>query len=420
MDNNYNLIRGLLKETPDLLTTFNALVSNGVEGSKMLEDILDFLDDDNVKLNMIQDKNKISLVALMKRYYLTCGDTFIVESDYEKVFMSSKREIYRIDAPSGIRIATSYEVTNGVRGLIAEDNYLIDVEKYKLLALLVWSITGRLRYYRLAGFEYNYTKNKGLEDSIYDLILRCSTQLIKMMDWVGSKEFSGEIKALKRAIKQSKYKYPDYAADEVRADITEKQLIFYLEKHLPRGSSNDRYRQAIALVLRSKDKFNKLTPANIAYLREIYAELTSGVVDLVGTGKAKDILDDNPIRKECKTIIDGAKLGLIDNNHFAFKIISTLEKINYSKCSTKQYEILRDANNKIKEAKKAKEEQKGMSDILDNTDIFNGGLPGITEESLLDISNALGSGDFRQPELEEGMEDIIDDYYNNIDEGLFE
>ena len=126
----HGTIRELLKtENNELLNVFNSIVNN-ISGSKLLSDIILFLDDDNVLLKNISDKNKVSLVSLMKLYYIACGDTFIVDSKLDKLVAVAKQEIYSIDAKSGIRIATKSEVDNGVNGLIMAEKCFLSNEKY--------------------------------------------------------------------------------------------------------------------------------------------------------------------------------------------------------------------------------------------------------------------------------------------------
>ena len=385
----HNKIKGLLcAEKNDLLNTFNAIVNN-VSGSKLLSDIIAFLDDDNMYMKNVSDKNKISLVSLMKQYYIACGDLFIVDSKLDKLVAVAKQEIYSIEATSGVRIATKSEVENGATGLVVTEKCLLTLEKYKLLNLLMWTITGRLSYFRQAGFEYKYDKETGLTDTIYDLIVRSGADIKNMINWVEKKrEFDSDIHSLKQALKSGKYKYPDYAADEVKVDITIKQLLFYLSNNLPRKSTNQRYRDALYLVIKEQEnKYFKLTPGNISFMRGVYSELSSGA----GKADSTDDETNSALRDECENLLKGKSAGLIKGDHFAFTIISTLQRYNYSKCTKKQYDIIREATLKISdkgaEDKETKEAFEASQVIFD----IDAEIAGV---SLVDISNALGSGKF--------------------------
>ena len=385
----HGTIRELLKtENNELLNVFNSIVNN-ISGSKLLSDIILFLDDDNVLLKNISDKNKVSLVSLMKLYYIACGDTFIVDSKLDKLVAVAKQEIYSIDAKSGIRIATKSEVDNGVNGLIMAEKCFLSNEKYKLLNLLLWTITGRLSYFKQAGFEYNYDKEIGLIDTVYDLIVRSGAALKDMINWVSNKkEFNLDTNILKQALKNGSYKYPEYAADEIRADISVKQLLFYLTKNLPRRSENQKYKDALYLVLKEQsNKYFKLTPGNISFMRSIYSELVSGEVKATRIDTCENIA----LKEECDCIILGRSSGIIKENHFALKIISTLQKYNYGRCTKKQYEIIKEATKLIEESNCSNSRQK---EVNGDTPIIFDIDAEIAGSSLVDISNALGKGQF--------------------------
>ncbi len=405
MEHKHEHIKSLIANNSELSSAFASIVKN-VKGSSLLNDIISFLDDNNVALRHIADKNKISMVSLMRKYYIACGEQFIVNSNLSKIVDSAKVEVYAIKAPSGIRIATKSEVENGVVGLELADSfilhqleeagsklygieqYTIGEEKYKLINLLLWTIEGRLGNYKKAGFNYNYDKELGLTDTIYDLILRSAESLTKMMDWVGNtKEFNADMNKLKKASK-SKYQYPGYAPDEVTADITVKQLLFYLRNNLPRNSKNERYREAMYLVLKEQqNKYFKLSPLNISFLRGVYGEVLSGA-----SKASMSSTVDNKLKEECEQLLEARTKGLIKPEHFVFKILGTLQKSNYSSCSKKQYDIVRDALGiVVKETENVKVQQEvEVVPIISDIDAELAGA------SLLDISNALGSGNYQE------------------------
>ena len=74
-------------------------------------------------------------------------------------------------------------------------------------------------------------------------------------------------------------------------------------------------------------------------------------------------------------------------NHFVFKIISTFEKTGSSKCSSKQYDIVESALAEISKAKEELSKDIELSNVYDN---FNN----YCDNSLINISDALGSGEF--------------------------
>lgn len=385
---NYSRIERILGENKGLQTSFVA-INNKTEHCKLLEDLYLFLDDVNPLSKSIQDNKIVEIVEFIKAFYLKCGNTFLFEEeDYEKIFNGAKRVIYGINAPLGFRIATQKEVDYGVIGLVQKEEYLISEDKYKLLALLNWTLTGRLRYYKLAGYEYNYDTNSGLVDTIYELIERSYGSMIYMLEWVGGATFDAEIKALKKVIKGSKYKYPEYAEDEVTTTITPKQIVYYLEKNLPRNSSNINYRRAIAIILSGRNDASKLDPVAISFLRGVYEELTTGMANLVGTGRVEELIENNPIKDKCLELLKARDAGYIEKGEFVFKIVDTLVRCNFNKCSRKQLDIIDKA---IKTVKDNKEKVDGNTEEENNLDI----MADTFVDNILDMSNSLGVGDFK-------------------------
>ena len=52
---------------------------------------------------------------------------------------------------------------------------------------------------------------------------------------------------------------------------------------------------------------------------------------------------DDELKEKCEKILLERYRGKINQNHFAYTIIETLRKINYSKCTNKQLDIINDA-----------------------------------------------------------------------------
>ena len=386
MARKYKRLESLIGNNSDLMKGFRS-ITNNVEGIYIIKEIANFLEDGNPLLNHITDNNKKALASLAVRYYMACVDVTLTHNKAEKLVESARQEIYTILAPEGLRVATIYEVENGSLGLIAEESYPLGEEKYKLLNLMLWANTGRLRYYSKAGYSYNYESGVGLADNIYEMVDRASDSLIKLLEWAENREeFNRDINKIK-TLSRKKYKYPEYAADEVKADITIKQLVFYLDRNLPRGSKDERVREALHLIIRSKkDRRFKMSPVEISFLREVYQDLRSGVIEESTDDEEVDE-EKKPLQVECERLKEGRDKGLIDGGHFAFKIINTLEKYNYNKCSQKQYEIIRDALNKLNTEEQLREQQQKeeATPIIDDVDALIDG-------DILDISNALGGG----------------------------
>lgn len=337
-------------------------IMNNVTGSSLIEGIGELLRDNSYYYDKINDRNKVSLVSFVRRYYIDCADFLIERGSIKKLVKASKRVIYKINARNGLRVATKYEVENGVEGLLEYIEYPIGEEKYRLLNLLLWTIEGRLRYYREAGYDYNYSDR--LEDSIYDLIVRSADGLVKLLNWIEDKEtFTKDMEKLNSLIRLGDYKYPEYAEDEVKTSLSIKQLIYYLDNNIPKQSKDKDMKYALHLVLKVKDKKrNILSPLEVSFLRGIYRKLIQNNL------RSENIKNDT-LQKECEDILRAREEGLIDGNHFVFKIINTLKSNDYKKCSLKQHNIIRDALNIIEKTKKDKEYNEQELEIYESLDI---------------------------------------------------
>lgn len=391
--NRYSVIRRLITDEK-MWNNFISIVRN-VHNSKMLNDLKDFLADSNFALVTVPDRHKIALVSLMIKYYSICGVWLIGKNDLDKLLECGKIVIYKIDAPLGLRVATISEVKNGVRGLLPTYTYPIGYDKYKLLCLLMWTITGLRKYYAEAGFKCRYGPDGKCIDTIYDMIFRCADSLEKLFEWhMNKEEFDADMIKLRSLIKHKEYQYPQFARDEVKEDLTVKQLLYYLENNVPKKSGNVKYNKALYLLISRKQYNRELTPGDISFLREVYHELQEDIA-AQSAREAKRL----KLKEECEQLLTAREQGLVPYDHFAFKIISTLKRNNYSKCSNKQYEIIRDALGLMrKNAGKPQNSVEIIDEIPDVDDVV---------EELVDISNALGNGEY---EFDENitLDDLLD------------
>lgn len=390
LGNKYSNITKLIEHDRKLLRSLTA-VKNNVVNSYLVDEVMQLLEDGNIQGVDMSDSEKLRLIHLVVDYSKHCGVMFLTYSGIDKLADNAIQAIYKTDAEYGIRVSTESEVKAGVRGLIEEKNYLIDERKFKLLNLLAWTIHGRLKNYRLSGYRYRYDgEKKELIDSVYDLINKSIDDLYKLIEWAKDGELSRDTDVLRSKIK-NKYKYPVYAADEVKEDMTIKQLLYYLENNIPRGTGSKKYNYAINLIIRNKEnKYFRLSPIQISSLRDVYHE----VKDSKKLDNLKHKNEKTKLQSECEVLIKAKNSGHIDKGHFVFKVINTIKMSNYNRCSEKQYNIISDAllelinklNNKessvVGERKKVDvvvvDSIEDMADTVDNT--------------LVNISNALGGG----------------------------
>lgn len=371
MVKNFNTLRKLFTNDADEFDRFVSIVSN-IENSELITFASNYLSDTNISVHNISSEMKIDLVKLINSYYDSCSDLILFDDiDLEKLFNASVEDIYYVNASDGLRVATVKEVENGVLGLTIMKNYTIGVDKHRLLALLLWTITGNVKYFRSAGFDYEH---KIINNINYGMIKIAYAELQDMIKWVSSKNFKDDTIKLKSVIKRGKYKYPDFAYDEIKANMTVKQLMYYLGKNLPRKSDDKNVKRAWHLILSVQNgRKYKLSPMDISLLRSLSANLNS-------LNRTNDKL-----KRECEEILKAGQDGIISTNSFVFKIINTLKANEYKKVSTKQYNIIKDALDRIQSAKQNQKITESRIDELDDTDEDD-------DLSLVAISDNLGNG----------------------------
>lgn len=277
---------------------------------------------------------------MLDQYFTDCWGLFIEDLKLDKSLNYGKIEIYKVDAANGLRYATVNEVAQGIKGLIGENIYPAGEEEYKKLCLLQWSFTGISYYFRQAGYKLDYDSNGKVTTSFYEMIQMCAYQLKELFDWVSIK--SNLDKALNRIKKMQKskgYKYASYEKDEIAEDITIKQLVMNIYKVFPRNSTNPDYRKALALALKSYKNKQQLTPLEVSQLREIYDK---HALDVNRNKKDKSSVNSD-VKDKCELLIAERFKGKINQKHFAYTIIETLKKNNYTSCSPKQYAIIEEA-----------------------------------------------------------------------------
>lgn len=127
-------------------------------------------------------------------------------------------------------------------------------------------------------------------------------------------------------------------------------------KIFPRNSSNPEYRKALALAIKSYKGKQKLTPLEVSQLRDIYDKHALDI----NRNKKDESAVNTDVKEKCELLLAERFKGKINQKHFAYTIIETLKKNNYTSCSPKQYAVIEEAyliiakdnnNNKDKAAK---------------------------------------------------------------------
>lgn len=377
----YNKLFEVLADDVKLKSFITNLSSGFIEVPYIISETLKILDDDSIFINMISDSNKRSLCIMMDQYFTDCWEQYIADLNLDKILKYGKIEVYKIHAADGLRYATTNEVATGVKGLIGENIYTAGEQEYKNLCLLQWTFTGVSYYYRQAGYKLTYSNDGKVMTTFYEMITQAAYGLKDLFDWMSiHKNFDTAVSKIEKMKKKKGYKYATYAKDEVTDDITIKQLVYNIYTIFPRNSDNPEYRKALALALKSYKSNKQLTPLEVSQLREIYEK---HAVD-INRDRQKRMDVDNDLKSKCDKLIAERYKGRINHNHFAYTIIETLKKSNYSKCTDKQLKIINDAYYIINSGNKTKQDDN--VDNVNNTEI-------ISEEdidmSLSSMSDAL-------------------------------
>lgn len=317
----------------------------------MLKDILD---DDSSYKSILSDSVKKSLIRLLRRYISACSIAFQSKARIERLLKYAKSEIYYITTVNGKRVATVSEINNGAIGLELQSKDIIPDHIRKRLYVLLWTLTGNPKHFISAGNKLDFKDKQWVVKSDYEMIKQCADSLNEMIsafeqdpDWFESTMFR-----LNAQYKLGTYKYPQSASDEVTCNDTVKTMLFRLKRGLQEvGFVDDKVvRRAYTLVNRYYEEPYKLKPLDISLLREVYNKIQDGTYTQkpVQTPNQKQDTERVELREQCREIEMGVSANKLSKNHFALKIIETIRKTNYSKCSDKQRSILDDAIRIIK------------------------------------------------------------------------
>jgi hypothetical protein len=376
----YTKLFELLKDETKLTSLITNLSSGFIEVPYLISETLKLLADDSIYYNAISDNNKISLCIMIDNYFSDCLEQYIADINLDKLLKFGKIEVYKIEAADGLRYATQGEVANGVKGLIGEYIYTAGEEEYKNLCLLQWSFSGIGYFYKQAGYNLKYDDKGKVLTSFYEMITQSAYGLKNLFDWISVKSnFETAIAKIKKMQKKHGYKYATYAKDEVTEEITIKQLVYNIYRVFPRNSTNYEYRRALALALKNYKNKKPLTPSEVSWLREVYEKHAVDInKEVISAGENKEIKD------KCEKLLAERYSGRINQNHFAYNIIETLKKYNYSKCTDKQMDIINKAYYIIGEQPISKsndeDNNSNKTEIISDNDI---------EMSLADMSDAL-------------------------------
>ena len=371
----------------------NNIIIDSVPKTDLMLNILDILDETGPYSMTLSEHNRDSLVRLLLRYTDICWPIYLDGVNIGSLVPYMKTIIYHVNADEGYRIATVGEVENGVISLVEEVKDNIPEKDQRLLKLLEWTFSGDWKTFKSLGYEskFNYA-TKRVETTYMQMLQQCGNELNEMLDYVNDDRKMDSCLTVLRKIKRlGKYKYPQYMPDEIKADISLKQLIYTLKQKLPKGSTDKDIRKAWYLILNvyNNTKYLKSpNPSEVSFLRKIYNELSTNTTYNKVDKKAQEAIRAD-LKDKCEKLLVGREKRLIDSSHFAFKIIDTLKRSDYVKASVKQTMII---DNALKEmdVNIMAENQKtsNHNNIIDIDSIENcQNMP-----NIFDVASMLGDG----------------------------
>ena len=376
----FSILTGLLQDKSDIALLSN-MSSESMDEPYLVKQLMEVLSDGGNYILHMESEKALSLFRLSKEYFNSCWgaylDSTIGGTKLDKLIEYSERIVYYTNAPNGLRIATEGEVKNGVEELEVKRIPALEDEVDCYVNLLMWTFTGQLRYYKKAGLTYTYTDGR-LDDTIYQLVHRAGQKLRGMIDWINvSGNYERAIAALKLSKKNFKYKYPNFATDEIQVEITPKQIQYLCKVNIHGSGASESQVEAKRIMFKQERHNYKIMPHDIAIMRRAYNEIQNGVVNNKSKSLDSDVLD------LVNLVLSGRDRGILRRDHFAFKIINTVQATG--KCSDKQRAVLESAKKEIdkhvidtvkedKRNKIAESEESIMSELYDMSEALGSGI----------------------------------------------
>lgn len=220
---------------------------------------------------------------------------------------------------------------------------------------------------------------EGLQKDIYTWIVMCTGRNANKLDYTAfindvmdlckrSEEFVERVEKLKKfkGIKYSAFE-PDEKNNDVDILTVMNEVILRYKKSI--HGDNECYKKAVYYSLKYckyKHNIKEMMTHEKVTCRKAYEEMLTEKQHSNNESKTNEKLE-----KDCETVL-GAKGKEIDANDFVYKIIDTLKKSGYVKCSDKQRVYIDTALAKLYETKGNKKEniEKEVENLMSevNTD----------------------------------------------------
>lgn len=357
----------------------------------IISESLKIISDWSYMYGAMRDVDRVAICNMIWIYFNSCYQYFIEPLGLDKLLEYGEIEVYQIEAFSGLRYATKKEVEQGVKGLIPKNVYPLGDggdKEYKYLCLLQWSLEGKKYFFRKAGYKLDYNSDGSVNNSFWEMISMCAPQLMEMMTWIRDpSHMEKSVKILKRWKKAGGFKYAASQKDEITESISVKQLLYNVRTTFPTNSSVPEYRKALAQAISNYKKGTVLSPYEISKMRETYDRYA---LDPNNRGNAGGRKESDELKELCEKIKAGKKEGLINKNHFAFRIITTLTNGGFKRCSPKQYSYLEDAVKVIEKNKLDRLEKSDLSADILSEDEIDETLNAVEDTSIEDELASMG------------------------------
>lgn len=335
----------------------------------LVSELLWGLSDSNPGITMSQPEKIIDLGKIIPRLHKAL---WIPEYDtangldLNSMLKYTEQSRYVINAACGERVATTKEVDEAVYmhkdgnivGIVNKPAVAMSNPEKAFLSLLTWALTGYWRHFKAVGLKIEFKPDGTPSECTASLVLknyRVIERFCELLETDGY--YSGLIDKLNKIKKLGKYKYPDFAQDEIKPDESIAFVVNQVDKLMPKYCKGVLVKARNIIGSHKKHKNEALTTEQKIILRQALIEIRNpGTFNEVqqGTGNQSQATDNSAeIKEMCDIIREGVADGLYSQNEFPIKIVSTLSKRNYRGCSEKQRKFLVEAVNIISGRRKA-------------------------------------------------------------------
>lgn len=386
---------GNIASTDDMLE-LSVMLNSSMEKPWIVNTMLYYLSDLNPNFSMYEPEIVINLLKFLIDYYNSSWSAFFDISsgdiNLEKLIEYHTQHLYKVEAANGWRIATQNEVNEGIFQISGshvielkdEPKLKLEESEYKFINLFTWTVTGRWRYFKKSGLEIKFnSENKPTEPDIR-YISRNLRVLNRMCELLKTDYYSSVISKLKDIRKAGNYKYLAYADDEIQVEDKIGFVVNQVAKLMPKNKSPILYECSKILYKNKSKLISSYTVEEKITLRKGYYELKYPDIKLNDDKLDFETMDE--IKSLCDRIRQGVGDGLLSDRDFSVKIVTTLTRSGYRRCSDKQKSVLISAIRRIEAVENTRKQVEVENPVETNSTEEPAGF------SLANMSDLLGRG----------------------------